>query len=255
MVTSEDALLDQILQLIAKDAMYFSLLEFPWFEYLSIEPIKSVAAMISGSFDLVTLGIWDRIVKRLVLAVTPPKTDQRWFSQRLDSNIISTFPRNFRAFKGRKFRLLYRGTRDGFQARQFYQLCGGHKDTVTVISSMNNCTFGGYTPAEWSGTKGQFATDGEGNSFLFTIKNPHNIPPRIFPLKPHRGTTAIMINPEFGPTFGKDLFVSDQCDQTNKNFTNLGQFYENNSQLPGDVILTGERYYRVQEIEVFQMTE
>jgi hypothetical protein len=69
----------------------------------------------------------------------------------LDSRIISDFPKNVAAF--RKFSLLWRGSRDGFQKEEFHRRCDGHANTLTVILDTNGNIFGGFTPVKWASPK------------------------------------------------------------------------------------------------------
>jgi hypothetical protein len=66
-----------------------------------------------------------------------------------DSRIVSDFPTIFAEFRGKQFKLLWRGTRDGFRASQFHGRCDGHTNTLTVILDTNWNIFGGFTPVEW----------------------------------------------------------------------------------------------------------
>jgi hypothetical protein len=92
-------------------------------------------------------------------------------------------------------------------------------------------------------------------SFLFTVKNPHNIPPRRFELKPEKKHQAIYRFSEnacFG--FGCDLVVCENCNAVAKNYTySLGNTYKNDTGIDSLTLLTGSRYFQVQEIEVFQI--
>jgi hypothetical protein len=75
-----------------------------------------------------------------------------------------------------------------------------------VILDTKGNIFGGFTPVAWESIKwdGQsldnsntrksddtLKADDSAKSFLFTLKNPHNIPPKKFPLKPENKDEAI----------------------------------------------------------------
>jgi hypothetical protein len=62
---------------------------------------------------------------------------------------------------------------------------------------------------EWD-SRGEIKADPSLNSFLFTLKNPHNFTARKFVLKAEEKDRAIWCCFEFGPFFG-DLGVSDNC--------------------------------------------
>jgi hypothetical protein len=49
------------------------------------------------------------------------------------SLIIADIPVLFAAFRGKRFALLWRGSRDGFGARDFHVRCDGHAPTLTLI--------------------------------------------------------------------------------------------------------------------------
>jgi hypothetical protein len=65
----------------------------------------------------------------------------------LNSAIIACLP--FSEFGGKQFSLLWRGSRDGFRARNFHSRCDGHANTLTLIKDTEGNIFGGFTPVEW----------------------------------------------------------------------------------------------------------
>jgi hypothetical protein len=67
----------------------------------------------------------------------------------LDSRIISGFPEIFTKLRGKQFSLLWRGSRDGFKAKESHRRCDGHANTFTVILDVKGNVFGGFTPLEW----------------------------------------------------------------------------------------------------------
>ena len=50
---------------------------------------------------------------------------------------------------GRKWSLLYRGTRDGFLASDFHSHCDSKPNTLTIVQITNGNIFGGFTSAHW----------------------------------------------------------------------------------------------------------
>ena len=48
------------------------------------------------------------------------------------------------------WKLIYRGTRDGFAASTFHSLCDDKGPTITLIKSVGDCIFGGYSDVSWS---------------------------------------------------------------------------------------------------------
>jgi hypothetical protein len=47
--------------------------------------------------------------------------------------------------KSEKWKLLYRGSSDGFGSDVFHSKCDGIAKTLIVVKATNQCVFGGYT--------------------------------------------------------------------------------------------------------------
>jgi hypothetical protein len=254
LVDDEDSVFDVVHRLASVDPSYFGLLEFVRFEFLSADCMKLAFQFISGCFESFTFGIWSSLRTRLTLFVTPSSQPSRFFVPPIDSKIISAIPPIFSVFGDKTFRLLYRGSRDGFGASHFHSRCNGHPNVITLISTKNNCIFGGYSPLAWqSRNHNTSSADSSLTSFVFTIKNPHNMPARIF--KQKQVANAINDYSSSGPAYGNpvDFYVADQCHASTSSYSNLGQVYVNDTGIPGDQVLTGSHYFTVEEIEVFEV--
>jgi hypothetical protein len=163
-------------------------------------------------------------------------------------NLSATFPE----FCGKKFVLLWRGSRDGFCADNFHRRCDWHSNTLTVILDMKGNIFGGFTPLKWESASYQM-TDPSLKSFLFTVKNPHNVPARRFALA-HRYENAIDCYARRGPSFW-DIWVSENCNANTDSSTGFfGNSYTNDTGLEGSTFFTGSPKFQVKEIEVFKIT-
>jgi hypothetical protein len=57
------------------------------------------------------------------------------------------------------FKILWRGSRDGFEAKEFHRRCDGHENTLTVILDTKGNFFGGFTPGEWESGIRYFKAD------------------------------------------------------------------------------------------------
>jgi hypothetical protein len=175
----------------------------------------------------------------------------------LNSQIISDFPSPFGQFWEKRSVLLWRGSRDGFDARDFHSRCDGHANTITHILDTNGNIFGGFTPVEWESCSGKYKCDNTLTSFLFTLKNPHNTPAMTFALEPERKEYAIDTDSSYCPIFGsgRDLLVSSQCNtNTSSRTSSFGSTYTNNSGVANDKLFTGSSHFKVKEIEVFEIT-
>jgi outer membrane murein-binding lipoprotein Lpp len=166
--------------------------------------------------------------------------------------IISKFPGIFSEFREKRFSLLWRGSRHGFSANAFHRQCDGHANTLTVILDTNGNQFGGFTPVKWKSGTWREKADRSLKSFLFTLNNPHNIPPTRFPLKAEMNDQAIWCKSGWGPNFC-DIYVSDDCNVNTDSYTQLGISYPNTTGENEETVFTGSKYFQVEEISVFEI--
>eukprot|EP01034_Spumella_vulgaris_P041515 gene41515-51423_t len=65
--------------------------------------------------------------------------------------------------------LLYRGSRDGFQAADFHSRCDGVTNTLTLVRDTDGNIFGGYSDVAWNSGVGEYLTAST-NSFVFSLR-------------------------------------------------------------------------------------
>jgi hypothetical protein len=182
-----------------------------------------------------------------------------------DSVIISEFPDLFADFAKKRFNLLWRGSRDGFGADPFHERCDGHANTLTLIRDTAWNIFGGFTPLKWESRAWNRNYGAESNlrkgdaslkSFLFTLKNPHDLSARKFVLNRERKDRAIDCDSKCGPCFGT-LWLSDHCNTHMNKSAFFGDFcaYINDSGVDGQTLFTGSPNFRADEVEVFEITD
>jgi hypothetical protein len=179
------------------------------------------------------------------------------------SLIVSQFPALFAEFRGKRFTLLWRGSRDGFGADDFHDRCDGHANTLTFIEDTAGNIFGGFTtvkwesPSPWKSILGDDGTraDPSLKSFLFTLRNPGKFPARKFGLKANMKGEAIYCDSSLGPNF-YDISVRDNCNaDTGSSASSFGCRYANDTGLFGFTFFTGSEDFIVKEIEVFEITD
>jgi hypothetical protein len=172
------------------------------------------------------------------------------------SAIVPDFPKLLEDFKEKQFTLLWRGSRDGFGADDFHRCCDGHRNTLTVVLDTKGNIFGGFTPVEWeSDNDGKDKADPSLKSFLFTLKNPHNVPALIFALKAEKQDKAICCYSSCGPNFG-DIAVFDNSNaNTDSGTWRFGYHYTNDTGRVGQTFFTNSHEFKVKEIEVLEITE
>ena len=64
---------------------------------------------------------------------------------------------------------IYQASVDGDTTAKFHSICDGHANTLTVIKSMNNKTFGGFTSLAYHSLNGQYYYDS--NAFIFSLNH------------------------------------------------------------------------------------
>lgn len=68
----------------------------------------------------------------------------------LDDNLKKKFSILIEYDGKSSLKLLYRGSRNGFQASAFHSCCDNVSDTVTVIKTTGGYIFGGFTAITWN---------------------------------------------------------------------------------------------------------
>jgi hypothetical protein len=169
-----------------------------------------------------------------------------------DSAIVADFPKLFEDFKKKKFILLWRGSRDGFGYPYFHSRCDGHVNTLTVILDTDGNIFGGFTPLEWD-SRSECKPDPSLRSFLFTLKNPHNVPARRFALKAEKKDNAIFCHSERRPHFFDILGYYPAGGANTECLADLGRSYTNDTGLDRNTVFTCSYNFQVKEIEVFEI--
>ena len=67
----------------------------------------------------------------------------------------------------KKWNLIYRSSRDGFEASSFHSKCDNKPNTLIIIKSTNGNVFGGYTEKSWNHSGGLYGdVKNDPNSFL-----------------------------------------------------------------------------------------
>lgn len=114
--------------------------------------------------------------------------------------------------------MLYRGSRDGYGANSFHQLCDGHQHTITLVKTLGkNRRFGGYSNVDWGSSKGFHRSE---SSFLFSFDL------KACYLINHKKANAVYCDKNYGPVFGKyDICIESMGNYTDASTTALGNCY------------------------------
>jgi hypothetical protein len=153
---------------------------------------------------------------------------------------------------GKQASLIYVASRDGFSAATFHAKCDSKGPTIVLVKSDSGHLFGGYASLSWVSNSTYQAADG---SFLFTLTNPHNIPPTKYVLSANGKVQAMYSKQDYGPTFGggHDLHIcSDSYNSIISQSTYFPTSYTDTTG-KGKETFTGAQAFKVKEIEVFQI--
>ena len=140
-----------------------------------------------------------------------------------------------------KLSLIYRGTRDGDEAKKFHEKCDKFKNTLIVVETKKGLRFGGFTCETWSGNGDKV----DKNAFCFSLDKS-----KIYNWT--KGKSSIYVSPSSGPTFGNCVF------EIKDNFLELGglcseDYFYDNQQTQCD-INNGEEQFDIIDMEVFYVS-
>ena len=174
--------------------------------------------------------------------------DSKIIKKNEELNLISDRIRNTEILKNKKikYKLLYRGTRDGMNASSFHQKCNSIPNTISIIQTTKGNKFGGYTEKTWENhSNGIWIKDDK--SFVFSID--------YMKIYNHvNGTHAIYRSNNNGPTFDSCIYLrkdfsKNENETSGKNSANYHYSGFNRDYELND----GEVDFSVAEIEVFQI--
>ena len=110
--------------------------------------------------------------------------------------------------------LIYRGSRDGWDAADFHRVCDNRGPTVVLVagkwqSDGRGFVAGGYLAASWSSDEGLLVDCASARgSFLFSLVDSADHGPVVLPVKDSvEGEWAQVCSDKIGPAFGSDLVV------------------------------------------------
>lgn len=154
------------------------------------------------------------------------------------------------------FELLYRGTRDGFEASDFHRRCDDKGKTLVLIKNTSGHVFGGVATISWSSTASGCNHKQAPGSFLFTLTNMYGTQPTKFPLKDENDGCAICHDRDYLPCFGSghDIIIPSKCNENNSSSCLPGVY--NDLTGKGNSIFsssTSTSSFKIQEIEVFKV--
>jgi hypothetical protein len=154
--------------------------------------------------------------------------------------------------------LIYRASRDGFEASSFHSKCDDKPNTLVIIKSTNGNVFGGYTEQSWFaiGYESDSVNKLDLNSFIFSLINKDNESLLIKCSHNYGIACSFLDGPIFGGISGKrDIFISGKSNLKSTSYSKLGQSFIHPDYLEGSnkakSFLAGSHKFQVEEIEVY----
>jgi hypothetical protein len=174
--------------------------------------------------------------------------------------------------------LLYRGSRDGFGAKDFHSKCDGHSNTLTIIRGKKKFNFyevvatppkndelpifGGFASVAWDSS---IACRSDSNSFIFSFRNNASGPFKK-EINPSYSNYALSMGQSNGPTFGYDssgqgnaaIFIDDKSNEKYSNSFNFQSrlyVYSNTLNFNHQIMYQNQgakTNFTVDEIEIYQ---
>jgi hypothetical protein len=128
--------------------------------------------------------------------------------------------------------------------------CDNIPCTLTIIQSKDGFLFGGFTSVSW---QGRSVYKEDPTAFIFTLSNPHSLPPTKYTQLEQQKANAIWCHSSyivFGGGF--DIGVSDNSNQNNSSYTNFPNTYIDSTG-KGNNTFTGVRNFTTRDIEVYSV--
>ena len=172
------------------------------------------------------------------------------FKKKIDSQIIRYDElsliddgiKNKFSKKVKKYELLFRATRDGFQTKNFHEKCDGNSYTVTFVITSIGRRFGGFTDQSWD-QSGSYKTGS--NGFIFSLNNKE-----IYYNK--NNSYNNYCDGSYGPTFGggHDFYLCDNCNTSISSYNNSDHSYQTYGK---KCAMAGTYNFYVKDYEVYKI--
>ena len=141
----------------------------------------------------------------------------------------------------KEFKLLFKASKDGYEAQSFHSKCDNKSNTVTFVKTNIGRRFGGFTDQKWD-TSGSYKTGS--NGFLFSLDSKE-----IYYNK--NSSYNIYGTSSYGPYFGNgDFYIGNNCNSGQNSSESSNNSYNANNKT---YALTGQSSFTVEDYEVYQV--
>jgi hypothetical protein len=220
---------------LLKHQLYEELLE----SYLNPDSIPSDDILLPRYRNI------DEIIDSKIINLNIISLISRW----IDNDIKSKYSYVRELYLPYEFKLLLRGSQDGFTPNKFHELCDSIPHTVTFVKvKETEEIIGGYNPLHWKlHDEGEWGETKD--SFVFSFKNKDNFRDSILS-RVSDIDFALYYHSRFGPTFGDDdidIFVEGE--DGSKEYS----IYKCKQQSYEKKIRDEEDKFLIEDYEVFQI--
>lgn len=151
--------------------------------------------------------------------------------------------------------------RDGFAADEFHRRCDNKGATLTIIKEKGGVfgkpsVFGAYISESWESPV-EPITKLDPKAFLFTLINPHNLPPIRF--YPQNNTPSFRCDHQWGPQF-RDINISSHSNINYDSYIYFPYKYVDTALKGSEVFLQsnlknkqGCPHFTVSDIEIYSV--
>lgn len=109
---------------------------------------------------------------------------------------------------------LYRASEHSFSSYSFHNKCDNIPNTLTIVRTEFGKTIAGFTKYTWNTAKDSWVNDADKQTFLLSL----DLKEKMVPLSENN---LIYCSSKYGPVFGGDLQIQDQC---NSNYNSIARF-------------------------------
>lgn len=146
--------------------------------------------------------------------------------------------------KIKEIKLMYKASSNGDNINSFHDSCLLVQNIVVLILTNKNKCFGGFTRSGFEINKYKY----DPFAFLFSLDNKE-----IYPISSKYEKMAVnCYEDNFPIIFGSDVYLRDCFFSEKNNIAQEGYYDYSKSGIKGDYKLNGEKFFSVNELEVYQ---
>ncbi len=152
------------------------------------------------------------------------------------------------------WKLIYRGSRDGFGAENFHARCDHVPNTLLLVRSVSSWIFGGYSSVSRDQS---YEIRSDPSAYLFSLTNRANKSLKFT----GDSRATIYNNPWSGPIFGRDryenqyLFISGNSNENMHSFAHYAYDSPFRNEQTLDIntkdLFDGGKHFKVSDVEVY----